>query len=373
MKKALFPTKSGDLSIDETAFEILVRAESNDPFDSFFNPAKPIYRRTDAMLVKVKPLPDAGRPASFQGAVGHYTLSVDADRKEAQVNDALGLTVKVRGDGNTRTIGEPLLPDLPDYRRYDPKVEEKSEVKGDRIEGTRAWSYVLVPLAAGEKTIPPVRFSYFDPSAGAYRELAGAPLEIKIVRGTGPAPAVEGGGVRREVVAVARDIRYIKPASALASEGSGFRGSGLFYLLLALPVAGNAALFAHLKRRERFAADVGLFRGRRASRVAKSRLKRARELMSAGSEEAFFSEMDRAVTGYVADRFNVAAAGLTRERMAEMFGERGVPEDLRRRTLACLERCDYGRFAARISAKDQMSALMSQGEEILTSLERALA
>src|SRR5262249_57948448 len=41
MKKAIFPTKSGDLSIDETAFEILVRAQSDDPFDSFFNPAQP--------------------------------------------------------------------------------------------------------------------------------------------------------------------------------------------------------------------------------------------------------------------------------------------------------------------------------------------
>jgi len=365
--------RGGDLAIDETAFEILVRAESDDPFDSFFNPARPIYRRTDGMIVKVKPLPDSGRPASFQGAVGHFSLSVDTDRKEAQVNDAVGLTVKVQGDGNTRTLGEPLLPDLPDYRRYDPKVEEKSEIKGDRVQGTRSWSYVLVPLAAGDRTIPPVRFSYFDPTAGAYRELAGAPLAIKIARGAGQAGAVEGSGVRREVVAVARDIRYIKPASALTALGSRFRGSALFFSLLAMPIAGNAALFAHLRRRERFAADVGLFRGRRASRVAKSRLRRARELMAKGSEEAFFAEMDRAVTGYVADKFNVAPAGLTRERIAEMFVEKEVPEEIRRRTIACLERCDYARFAARNAAKDQMSALMSQGEEIITSLERALA
>jgi hypothetical protein len=55
-----------------------------------------------------------------------------------------------------------------------------------------------------------------------------------------------------------------------------------------------------------------------------------------------------------------------------MLENRKVGEDLRRRSLTCLERCDYARFAARGSAKDQMKSLFSQGEEILTSLERAL-
>ncbi|HZE89940.1 MAG TPA: BatD family protein [Verrucomicrobiae bacterium] len=371
MKKALFPTKSGDLPLDETAFEILVRADSGDPFDSFFNPARPIYRRTDPMTVKVKPLPEAGRPDSFRGAVGKFSLTAATDRKEAQVNDAVGLTVKVEGDGNVRPIGEPVLPDLPDYRRYDPKVEEKSDIQADRVKGSRTWTYVLVPLSAGEKAIPPVRFSYFDPAAGAYREISAPPIPIKIARGSGAAAGAEPGGVRRDVVAVGRDIRYIKPESAYEG-GNGLGASAWLFGLLALPVVGNVAVYAHLRRRQRFAANVGLFRGRRASRVARSRLKRARALMSAGSEEAFFAEMDRAVTGYVADKFNLAAAGLTRQRMLDMLEHRGVPEDLRRRTIACLERCDFGRFAARQAARDQVTSLMAQGEEVLTSLERFL-
>src|SRR3989442_8487447 len=177
------------------------------------------------MSINAKPLPEAGRPASFQGAVGHFTLSAETDRKEAQVNDAVGLTVKVQGDGNARSIGEPLLPDLPDYRRFDPKVEEKSEIKGDRIEGTRSWTYVLVPLAAGEKAIPPVKFSYFAPAAAAYKELSGPPMTIKVSHGTGGASSAEAAGVRRDVVAVRRDIRYLKPGSALAAASDAFRRS----------------------------------------------------------------------------------------------------------------------------------------------------
>jgi hypothetical protein len=141
---------------------------------------------------------------------------------------------------------------------------------------------------------------------------------------------------------------------------------------MVLPVAGNAALYAHLRRREQLAANAGLFRRRRASREARRRLKRARSLAAPGREAAFFAEVDRAVTGYVADKFDASAAGLTRERMAELLEARGVPEDLRRRTFTCLERCDFGRFAAREAGRDQVKALLGQAEEVVSGLERHL-
>ena len=46
MKKALFPTKSGNLSIEETVFQVPVRAAGNDPLDRFLNASRIIYRRS---------------------------------------------------------------------------------------------------------------------------------------------------------------------------------------------------------------------------------------------------------------------------------------------------------------------------------------
>lgn len=371
-KKALFPTKSGDLPIEETLYEILARERSDDPFSRFFNPAQPLYRRTTPLSLMVLPLPSAGRPESFHGAVGSFKLSVVADRTEAQVNDAIGLTVKIEGDGNLRAAGDPVLPDLPDYKRFDPKVQDEKSSEGGRVTATRTWSYVLIPLAAGDRTIPPVRFAYFDPAAASYKELTGTPLTVKVSRAAGGTAVADGSSVRREVVAVGSDIRYIKPAQALGPGEAGLRHTGWFYALLLLPIAGNAALFVHLRRREHQAANVGLFRRRRASRTAKVRLRAARNLMTKADDAAFFAEVDRAATGFLADKFDESAAGLTRDRMLRLLEERGVAEDLRRRTLSCLERCDLGRFAARSSGRDQTEALLKQAEEVITSLERAL-
>ena len=373
MKKAIFATRSGELPIEETIFEIMVRApETDDPFAGFFQNARPLYRRTTPLALKVLPLPEAGRPESFQGAVGSFRLSVSADRTEAQVNEAVGLKVEVEGDGNLKTLGDPVLPEIPDCRRFDPKVEEQKRAVGDRVEGTRTWSYVLVPLAAGDRTIAPVRFAYFDPAARAYKELSGPPLRIRVSRGSAIAGGAEAGGVRREVVAMRRDIRFIKPAGRLGKGAERFRGGALFWLLLVLPLAANTALYAHLRRKEHLSANVGLFRFRRASRAARQRLRRAREIAAARDNVAFYAEVDRAITGYVADKFGVAGAGLTRERILEMLAEKGVAADLRDAAISCLERCDFGRFAPGGASRSHVQALVRQAEDLISRLEGAL-
>ena len=138
LKKAIFPTTSGDLTIDETVFGVPIKVRGADPFDSiFFTPTRTLMRRSQPITLHVRSLPSQGRPASFAGAVGRFTLDVGTDRQNARVNDALGLKVVVKGTGNIRTVGEPLLPPLPDYRKYDPKVDEKREIAGDRLGGSK--------------------------------------------------------------------------------------------------------------------------------------------------------------------------------------------------------------------------------------------
>jgi hypothetical protein len=372
MKKALFPTRSGEIVVEEAVYEVPVRLRTDDPFDSFFNRSRAVYRRASQLILNVKPLPEEGRPASFRGGVGRFTLSVEVDRTETRVNDAVGLTVKVEGDGNLRTVGEPVLPDLPDYRRFDPKIQEESSVVGDRIRGARSWSYVLVPLAPGDSTIPPVSFAYFDPAAGSYELLTGSPLALRVASASGGIAAGESGAVRRDVVAMRRDIRYIKPASTLGAGGDWIRNSPWFFVLIAAPAVGNLALFVHLRHREHLAANVDLFRKRRASRIARRRLRAARRLAQAGEAADFFAEMDRAVTGYLADKFNLSAAGLTRDRITELLTSEKVAADLRESALGCLEQCDFGRFAPGSADRALLRSVLDRGEEAISRLERCL-
>ena len=61
------------------------------------------------LTVEVRPVPSAGQPASFSGAVGRFSLKVEAQPKVLKVGDPLTVTVTLRGEGLLETVLPPAL------------------------------------------------------------------------------------------------------------------------------------------------------------------------------------------------------------------------------------------------------------------------
>jgi len=139
MKRALFPTGSGMLTIPAMTYQIQVRRRSLDPIESFFfTPTETITRRTEPIALEVHPLPATSRPAGFSGAVGNFNLTVTTDRKDSQVNDAIGVKIRVAGEGNLNAVNALPLPELSDFKQYSPKVSSSTSIVGDRLRAPRA-------------------------------------------------------------------------------------------------------------------------------------------------------------------------------------------------------------------------------------------
>ncbi|HXU11872.1 MAG TPA: BatD family protein [Candidatus Binatia bacterium] len=374
MKRALFPTGSGPLSIPSMTYQVQVRRRSQDPIESFFfTPTETLTRRTEPITVQVQPLPAASRPDDFTGAVGAFTLTVTADRSESRVNDAIGLKVRVAGEGNLNAVNALPLPELSDFKQFAPKVTTSTSVVSDRLRSEKVWDYVLIPLAPGTQTIPPVRFSFFDPRAGAYRSVASAPVPIQVAKGgegSGSAgPIVSQSDVRQ----LRRDIHFIKQATdGLKDWSRPFYRTPLFLALLFLPVAADLGVFVVARTRDAQRATAGLRRRRRARPLALKRLKEARRRGSPSTARAFYAEVASALSDYVAAKFDIPAAGLTHDRIEELLVGRGVPEDARRAFHRCLEACDYARFAPSSSGAEEMRRTLVAAEESVTKLEKSL-
>ena len=370
MKKALFPTASGRLKIESTAFGLPVKVKSRDPFDAlFFTPTRMVFRQTTPITIDVAPLPESGRPASFSGAVGQFRLGVKADRTETTVGEAIGVQVQVEGTGNIRVMGAPTLPPLPDYRTYDPKVAEHREIREDRVTGEKSWDYVLTPLLSGRQDIPPIRFSWFDPVKRDYVEQQSDPIPIQVAKAAAGDPSA---AVRREVVASRRDIRFIKPAASLLSASAPYHRSYTFAAAMAIPVLLNAGLLLAVSRRRHQQSNAGLIRQRRAPGFARRRLKTARALMNKGEPVAFHQEVARALTGYLADTLGASASGLTHQRIAQLLAERGVSETLRADLARRLEACDYARFAPDQAAPRAMEGVLEDAGLLIARLQREM-
>jgi hypothetical protein len=375
LKRALFPTSSGTLTIPAMTYQVQVRRRSPDPIESFFfTPTETLTRRTEPLVITVQPLPEASRPAGFSGAVGQFNLSVGADRKEARVNDAVGVKVKIAGEGNLNAVNALALPELGDFKQYAPKVSSSVAFQGDRLRSERVWDYVLIPLAPGDQAIPPVTFAYFDPRAGEYRRLSSPAIPIRVARGEetpgGPGIVVSQSDVRP----LRQDIRYIKQAPGdLRDRSSFFYRSPGFAALVLLPIAADLGIFAYVRRRDRMHANARQRRERRARSQARRRLRDARRRMSPAGARAFYAEVAQALTEYVADKFDVSAAGLTHERIEELLLARNAPPQVRAAFHRCLEACDYALFAPASSGEGEMQRTLVRAEETLAALERSIA
>ncbi|MEE9179680.1 MAG: BatD family protein, partial [Vicinamibacteria bacterium] len=235
-KSILFPTKVGTATIEPATFSMAIRG-SSDPFDSFFfRTADTIRRTTKPVSLEVKPLPSAGKPRDFSGAVGKFDLALEMDKDAIAAGEPLTVDVVVKGKGNLKTVEVPDLPTPDSFRTYDPKTEEKFSAGGSGFGGEKRWEFVLVPSAPGKYKLGPLSLSYFDPAKKSYVTAKAGPLTLNV----GGATAIAGAPIaapRSEVKLLRRDVRYLKPApKELGVARAPFYRSGLFYATLALPM-----------------------------------------------------------------------------------------------------------------------------------------
>lgn len=335
IKAALFALTPGPAEIKPaTVIAQVPSDEMIDPFDpNFFQKfmtmsgAQGQSREftTEPVKLDIKPLP-AGAPAAFGGAVGSYSVLAAADRSEARTGEALNFSVTVTGSGNLKAITAPKLPDLPDFKVFDTMSSLDVRKDGDVISGKKTFTYILVPRAEGRKTVPPIKFAFFDPKAGAYRELATDPVTLHIEKGAQGAKSLNfapGGAAASAVTQSGSDIRYV-------SERKG--GDALPYMaaqVTALPLwahAVPAALLAGaflLARMNRFKlANPLLFRFRRAKSEAARDIDETEALIKAGKIKEAVSVLYDSYLDYLSDKCGCKVSALTIKKATELIKAR---------------------------------------------------
>jgi hypothetical protein len=116
--------------------------------------------------VSAIPLPTAGRPEDFNGAIGKFFLSVPP--KIRCVEGIYEVQVTVEGEGNFGTLAPPSLSlDRCRVVRQTRKMFHPSDPLGFR--GSITFSYFLAECRTDEP--PTFSFAYFDPESGRYEHL----------------------------------------------------------------------------------------------------------------------------------------------------------------------------------------------------------
>jgi hypothetical protein len=183
-KTGLTGVKPGKLELQSATQSFLVSTPfgmRNAP--GFIDPTEAFQQqvidvKTNGASIDIKPLPSAGRPSSFSGAVGDFTLATSAQPPKARTGDPVSLKVEIKGLGNFDRIEQPSLTDTAGWRAYQ-ALEDIQSLDDLGLSAVKTFTFPLVP-AQKVNSLPTVEFSYFDPNEEKYVTLKSSPIKIEI-------------------------------------------------------------------------------------------------------------------------------------------------------------------------------------------------
>lgn len=128
------------------------------------------YKLSSAPVsVEVRPLPEAGRAPMFSGAVGrNVQLAQSVTPGHSRQGEAVSAEITVSGEGNVALWPQPEIRWPAGVRAYPEASRERVAIREGRLGGSKTFRFLVVPDSAGAMTVPPLRYSYFDPVSGHY-------------------------------------------------------------------------------------------------------------------------------------------------------------------------------------------------------------
>jgi len=208
-KSALIPAKAGKLTLPATDIDFIATVPQkrqrrsnlprmpgfpdmfNDPFfDNAFNfQQQQVKTQTTPVELEIKPLPLAGRPKHFSGAVGTFTMTTGASPARVKAGDPITVTCTISGIGSFDRMEAPYIAEEPGWRAYPPSAKFKANDEVN-VSGSKTFETALIADSAKDR-LPKIEFTFFDPDKEKYVTLADE-SNLITVDGTvaAPTPAV---------------------------------------------------------------------------------------------------------------------------------------------------------------------------------------
>lgn len=354
----LYPQRSGAITIGGAKAKAIVRVRNKQTrgssfFDDFFDTYQDVPKTLTSpkVSINVKPLP-SGKPASFSGAVGNFSLSSQINKTALKTNEAVTLKLTFKGNGNIKLLKTPEIKFPNDFEVYDPKINNNIRVTAAGSNGTKTIEYMAIPRYAGDFEIPSVRFSYFDTKTETYKTLSTDAYNLSVEKGeggvgeAGNTPVISNYTNRENVKFLGEDIRYIKVKDVhFLSNKDIFFGSFMYIMSYVMIAVLFIVFFIIYRKQVKENANIALVRTKKANKMAVKRLKKAEKLLKENQREAFYEEVLRALWGYLSDKLNIPQSELTKENVATELSKNGVEEVLTNDFLEIINTCEFARYA----------------------------
>lgn len=366
---ALFPTKSGELTISPYQIRAAVRSASrnDDPFGSFFGSFGSNQREMDLksapVTITVEPLPE-NSDSTYIGAVGSFNIDREISTQEVVTGQSIEITTTINGVGNIPIINKPPY-DFPDGMEvYEPQEQTRINRRNQQISGSKTYTDVVLARTPGQFTLPEARLAYYNPSRSEF-VIETLPARTITVE---PNPNAENGINQPQSFS-------LQPITGLASWVSPSSESLLeywwFWAGLLLPSLALALGYWRKSYQDKMKTNRNFARSRQAVQKAQERLDQAIEHSREGDITEAYNKLQKAITGFIGDRLGLPEAGLSIEQYVSALQEHNINEDLVKNIRMLLNKCATINYAPDTS-ESYVKSHVSLAESIIQKLKKEL-
>ncbi len=190
VRHAIFPQKSGTLTIPSLSFNARKPAVRR----SMFARGELVRRRSDPIIVEVKPVPASWPDAPWIPAAGlklEESWSTLPDRLE--IGDSVTRTITVIAEGIDGSQLPPVTQaEIPGIKMYPDQPRSENTRNNDGVTGIGINSTALLITEPGEFLLPPVRVPWWDTNSNTLRY---AEIPAKQIRVAGTVAAEPATGI----------------------------------------------------------------------------------------------------------------------------------------------------------------------------------
>lgn len=165
-KVQLVALTTGTLPLDSSS----VRVQT-----TFIDAANPADRNMASALIKSKaqtvtvvPLPSAGQPADFSGAIGQFKVRATVDNNKLPAGENNRLHIHITGTGNLDGVTVPAIKWPDGVQSYDAKDSQSVNKTNFPMERSLDFEVPFIGNNQGGVKIPPIVFNYFNPDTKKY-------------------------------------------------------------------------------------------------------------------------------------------------------------------------------------------------------------
>ncbi len=358
--------KAGDLVLGPATMTLSVpRPNSRRTIFGDYAGWQTVTLQSESHQVRVLPLPAENVPPTFNGAVGIYSLAASAGPTNLNVGDPITVKATLSGRGLLESL---LLPDQAHWSNAFKAYPPNSAIQATDqlgLAGSKTFEQVVIPLEPEIKTLPPLRFSYFDVEQKAYRTLNGPafPLELRAAPPSPlPATAANASSSKEEP-----EFAHIKARlGEIRSSGVPLLMRPWFIALQAAPLLAWLAAVFWRRHQHAMAHNPRLRRRREAGRQMQKGLADLRRAAETGDSQTFFRTVSRLLQVRIGERLDLADSSIT-EAVVEERLRGAAPEDVLERLHELFRVCNHARYAPE-QHDHELTALLPKVESLLADL-----